>query len=117
MNALTQTTTLMNAALVSRGLMPMDGHCTCTHCDKSGLDRSDIHVFGRFDRVCETCRPMYRDDRQITCTCGHDKINHSGPWAFVECYHCAQKPRASETATLPDMDAYLSIMDGVEVSA
>mgnify|MGYP003635557288 FL=1 len=87
------TITLMNDALVSRGLLPVDGHCTCTHCDKYGLDRDDIHIINRADRVCETCRPLYMDDRQPACTCGHDQINPSGQVGFVECYNCAQRPR------------------------
>lgn len=41
----------MNAALVSRGMMPMDGYCTCESCNKSGLDRDDLSAAG----YCRDC--------------------------------------------------------------
>ena len=41
----------MNAALVARGLLPMDGHCTCAACGLTGLDRDQMH-----DRnYCKVC--------------------------------------------------------------
>lgn len=49
----------MNTALVSRGLLPMDGHCICGQCDIIGLDRDqmcDPQVYGR--QICKKCRDL-----------------------------------------------------------
>ena len=57
----------------------------------------------------------FASERHDACDCGHDRINHSGPWAPVECYNCAQKPRFADVSTSYNADAYFDLMD--EVSA
>lgn len=32
----------INTGLIARGLLPMDGDCTCAACELSGLDREEI---------------------------------------------------------------------------
>lgn len=32
----------INTALISRGLLPMDGDCTCDRCGATGLDRDQV---------------------------------------------------------------------------
>jgi hypothetical protein len=59
--------------------------------------------------------PTLANDRHDACDCGHDRINHSGPWALVECYNCAQKPRVADVSKPYNADAYFDLMD--EVSA
>lgn len=43
-------TDIMNAALVSRGMLPMDGHCFCGSCMRDDLNRDDMD--GIFCKVC-----------------------------------------------------------------
>lgn len=51
MNAHTKPTDIVNAALRSRGMMPMDGHCACTNCGDTGLDRDEMHSA----KTCKFC--------------------------------------------------------------
>lgn len=42
---------LINKALLARGLMPMDGDCSCASCGKGGLNRDDLSASG----YCTPC--------------------------------------------------------------
>jgi|GEM_PF-3511391 len=72
MNAHTKTTDIVNAALRSRGMMPMDGHCACVHCGKDGLDRDQMHS-AKYCKFCIDGVPNFRtpqDDSQHTASHG-----------------------------------------------
>lgn len=118
MNALTQT----NFGLTSRGLLPIDGQCVCDGCNATGLNRDQVYKYSQYSNVCATCLPLWTHGERDTCTCGKDKINHSGPLAFVECYSCANNPKpkllsdiADDAAPLPDNDAFYDLMEAGEV--
>jgi len=55
--------TTINAALIARGMMPMDGFCQCERCGVAGLNRDQIMTMkeGR-DHIgkmyCEHCRAL-----------------------------------------------------------
>lgn len=44
-------TALINSALQLRGLLPMDGHCECAKCHRSGLNRDQLAVVPSNSRI------------------------------------------------------------------
>ena len=107
--------------LLARGMMPMDGACKCDGCGASGLTRAQVYKYSHYSTVCETCLPLWTHGERDQCECGRDKINHSGPTAFVECYFCANNPApkllsdiADNADPLPNNDAFYDLVEPYE---
>lgn len=50
--------TTVNTALKSRGLLPVDGHCECAKCHRTGLNRdqlADVKPTSRIATLVERC--------------------------------------------------------------
>ena len=51
---------IMNEALVSRRMLPLDGYCTCAACGRSDLQRDEVD--GNYCRECLDDASNYGSD-------------------------------------------------------
>jgi hypothetical protein len=91
----------INFALISRGLLPLDGNCTCAACGATGLTRDDMAdrtvytivdaLEGHYNGpVCTTCADTARFCVDCDCLVGEctAEDNVGNPL----CASCADEP-------------------------